>query len=119
MLTMTDQQMAAFDKQRLHRIDPKIDRWLASQHAAWASMPLDQRKSVVGSMVDWADAAGMKAETDYALYCDLMVRIGPGWPQFAGSAAAQEIVGEADDTPPVKLEALTELAMQRAEGEAV
>jgi hypothetical protein len=117
VLKLTEDQMAAFRQDRLHRLDPKIDRWLAEQHASWAEASPATRAPTLREMVDRGERAGMSAETDYALYCDLMVRIGPDWRAFVESAPAREIA-ETDVSPPNKLNQLTDLAASRARASA-
>lgn len=115
MLTITDDQLRSFDRDKLHKIDPKIDSWLVGQHPHWAKLAPQQRQRILYDMVEHGYAAGMAAETDYALYCDLMVRIGPNWQQFARCEDAREIVEDPAANPAMKLDDLTELATEQAE----
>lgn len=116
MLTISERHMVALKRGTVQQLTPKIDSWLLREHPDWLRVDSMQRTRLLDEMLSVAGAFGMETETDFALFCDLMIGVGPDWRRFADSPEAREVSDDPEARPPGKLEELAELAMQMAEG---
>ena len=77
--------MLQFSKRQMHRVGTRkmdafreqLDGWLGSEHAGWADLDDPTRQDALHDMISEAERAGMTVETDYAVFCRVLLDV-PG-----------------------------------------
>ena len=92
MLTITDAQMAALEKERRDKLIAKIDGWLLDEDKAWPAAKPAQRVEIIDGLLTYAEQSGMSCERDYAVFCRAAILLRAEWRAFIEAPAQRELL---------------------------
>jgi len=109
LLKISTQSFDALGRERFKAFAPRVDGWLQQVSPGWSARPPALRLDLLDRLLLRADRAGMKVETDYALFALICINSGTDPEGFAERRDVDEVLA-ADWAAASKVMRLYEIA---------
>ncbi len=103
MISISPSGVSAMQSGRFDDLQHRIDGWLCAELPSWLNRPVGQRKDDLHAVIADGREAGMRVETDFALYALLMFLPGGNWRDIRDERHVAEAMMLPDVTAPNKL----------------
>lgn len=103
MLPVSQNLHDSIVRERVGGLVLRIDSWLMQEMGGWQSVQEGRRHALLREILDDAQDSRMQVESDFALYCHLMLSRGPSWRDVRKMPQVCEAVEDEELNPGSKL----------------